>query len=159
MHNGTSQNGPNGRLLPSGVTLNSHTFYMETHWLVSITVMLQGVCISDQSLKFSAPQAPPPRPKFFKCPHDLWPSSLGKTTILKGKNLMLWDKALIESYFLPTCPGIPRNICLICACHRLLLFWQEKFEVSFSSYKISLCSKLPHFGGATLNNFGCVYLT
>ena len=112
-------------------------FYMETHWLVSITVMSQGVCISDQSLKFSAPQPPPPCPKFFKCPHDLWPY-FAKTTILKGKNLMLWDKALIESYFLPTCLGIPKNICLICACHRLLLFWQEKFEVSFSSDKISL---------------------
>ena len=31
--------------------------------------------------------------------------------------------------------------------------------ISFSSHKISLCSKSPHFNGATLNKFGCVYLT
>ena len=40
----------------SGATLNSHTFSMENYGLVSITAMLQGVCILDSSLKVSAPQ-------------------------------------------------------------------------------------------------------
>ena len=31
--------------------------------------------------------------------------------------------------------------------------------ISFSSQKLSSCSKSPHFDGATLNNLGCVYLT
>ena len=44
--------------LNSGATLNSHTFSMEeTHWLVSITAMLQVVCDLDQSLKVSAPHS------------------------------------------------------------------------------------------------------
>ena len=42
-------------------------------------------------------------------------------------------------------------MCLICTCHRLLLlFWWKKFEVSFSSHKISLYS--PRFAGVTVNN-------
>ena len=40
----------------SGATLNSHTFSMKNYGLVSITAMLQGVCILDWSLKVSAPQ-------------------------------------------------------------------------------------------------------
>ena len=35
----------------------------------------------------------------------------------------------------------------------------RKFKVSVCSHKISPCSKSPHFDGATLNNFGCIYLT
>ena len=31
--------------------------------------------------------------------------------------------------------------------------------ISFSSHRISLCSKSPHFDGANLNFFGCVYTT
>ena len=34
-----------------------------------------------------------------------------------------------------------------------------KFQAGFSSHRISFCLKSPHFDGATLNNFGCVYLT
>ena len=38
------------------------------------------------------------------------------------------------------------------------MLWREKFELSFPSHKTSLCSRLPHFDGVTLNNIGCVYL-
>ena len=68
-----------------------------------------------------------PYPKFFKCPHVLRLCFLASNAILKRKNLMFWEEALIESYFLPTGLGLLKNICLICACHRLLLFWREKF--------------------------------
>ena len=64
-----------------------------------------------------------PTSKFLKYPHNLWPSFFAKTTIFKWKNLMFKDKALFESYFFKMCPGTCRNICLICPCHRLLLFW------------------------------------
>ena len=40
---------------------------------------------------------------------------------------MFTDKALIKSYFIPTCPRICRNICLICACHRLFVIILYKF--------------------------------
>ena len=40
----------------SRATLNSHTFSMETHLIVSITAMSQGVCDLGRSLKVSAPQ-------------------------------------------------------------------------------------------------------
>ena len=69
-----------------------------------------------------------PHPKFFKYPHDLQLSFFAWNAIFKWKNLMFWDKTLIKCYFLPTGPGLWRNICLIYACHGLLLFWQEKFK-------------------------------
>ena len=110
--------------LPCGVMLNSHTLSTETHWIVSVTTMS---CVLDCS-QVSVLQS-----------QNLWNVHskallfdllfFTKTTIFKWKKLMFRDKALIESYFLPTCPEICRNICLICACHRLLLFcWQEKFK-------------------------------
>ena len=46
-----------GTTLNGGMTLNSHTFSMETHWLVSITAMLQVVFVLDWSLKASAPHS------------------------------------------------------------------------------------------------------
>ena len=53
--------------LNSGVTLNSLTFSMESHWLVSIAVILQGVSFLNQSLKVSAPYSTPP-PNFLNAP-------------------------------------------------------------------------------------------
>ena len=65
-----------------------------------------------------------------------------------------------------TCPGnymqklvFVFDLCMSQTDERSLLLWWEKFEVTFSSHKISHCSKLLHFDGATLNNFSCVYLT
>ena len=44
--------------LNSRATFNSHTFSMETHGIVSITAMSQGVCYLDWSLKVSCPHPP-----------------------------------------------------------------------------------------------------
>ena len=38
------------------------------------------------------------------------------------------------------------------------MLWQEKFELSFSSHKTSLCSRLSLSDGVTLNDIGCIYL-
>ena len=50
-----------GQVIPeipsSGATLNSHTFSMETHCLVSITAMSQGVCVIDWRMLQSKPQS------------------------------------------------------------------------------------------------------
>ena len=43
--------------LNSGVTMNSHTPYMETHWTVPITATSQYVCVLDCSLKVSMTQS------------------------------------------------------------------------------------------------------
>ena len=95
-----------------------------------------------------------PFPKFFKCPttFDLF---LPKWQISNEK-IWFFGWKLISLKMSRIC----RNICLICGYHlSLLLFWWEKFEVSFSSYKISFCLKSSHFDGATVNNFFCNYLT
>ena len=73
-----------GMKLNSGATLNSLTFSMESHWLVPITAILQGVCFLNQSLKISAPQLNP-NSKFSKCPDDFWPSFFFKQKFSNGK--------------------------------------------------------------------------
>ena len=143
----------------SGVTLGEQSYLFQVNLLVSITAMSQYVCASGWSviLKHSAPSPPY---TFFKCPRDLFNLFLSKWQFSDKKVWSFETNVLIDNWFLPTCPGICRNICLICVRYRLLLSWPgDRFEVSFSSPKISLCSKLPHFDGVTLNNFGCVYLT
>ena len=103
----------------------------------------QNVCDFSQSLKVSAPHPP----NFLNAPKTFDLLFLPKQ-VFKWKNLMPWDKALIESLFLPTCPGMLQNICLICACVTDIYCSGQKnlrkFEGSFSSHKISLCSKSPH---------------
>ena len=110
---------PSRATLNSGVTLNSHTLSMETHWIVPITATSHDVCVLDCSLKVSVLQ-----------PQNFWNILttfdllfLPKQQFSNEKNLMFKDKALFESYFFKMCPGTCRNICLICPCHRLLLFW------------------------------------
>ena len=105
--------------------------------------MSQNVCDFSQSLKVSVPHPP----NFLNAPKTFDLLFLPKQ-VFKRKNLMPWDKALIESLFLPTCPGMLQNICLICACVTDIYCSGQKnlrkFEGSFSSHKISLCSKSPH---------------
>ena len=111
---------------------------METHLIVSITFMSQDVYVLDCSLNESFSSL---TPKFMKCSHNIWPSFFAWTTIFKWKSLIFRDKALIKSYFLPKCPGICRNICLICACHRLLLFIFYSSERN--SNKFLLTTRFP----------------
>ena len=72
-----------GTTLNSRVTLNSHTFSMETHWMVSITAMLQNVCDLGRSLKVSAPHPP----NFLNAPKIFDLLFLPKQ-VFKRKNLM-----------------------------------------------------------------------
>ena len=80
----------NGVTLNSAATLNSHTFSMETHWIVSITAMLQGVC--DVFCR--------PPTKFSKCLHDLQPSFFYLNDSFQGEKFdALWrsfDRKLIS---------------------------------------------------------------
>ena len=101
-----------GAILNSEVTMNSHTLSMETHWIVPITAMSWDVCFRLLTESFCSPT-----PKFLKCPYNL---SLTFFFCLKTKFQMkkidVYDK-VIKSYFFQMCPGICRNICLICPCH------------------------------------------
>ena len=69
-----------------------------------------------------------PTPRFFKCPNE-------KIWCFETK---LWSKINFSQHV----QGYTK-ICLICACHRLLLFWQEKFEISFSSHKSLFVQSCP----------------
>ena len=143
----------------TGPTLSEQSYLFQGNLLLSITAMSQDVCASDWSmiLKRSAPSLPY---TFSKCPHNLFNLFLSKWQFSDKKVWSFETNVLIDNWFLPTCPGIRRNICLICVrCTLLLSCPGDRFEVSFSSHKIYLCSELPHFDGVTLNNFGCVYLT
>ena len=86
---------------------------METH-LVCITAMSQDVCVLDCTLKVSVPQ-----------PQNFWnvPTTFDLVFCLNNTfqmkkiwcletKLWLFDQKL----FFPMCPGICRNICLICPC-------------------------------------------
>ena len=79
-----------GVTLTSGATLNSLTFSMESHWLVPITAILQGVCFLNRSLQVSARQ-PNPTPNFLNAP-----MTFDLLFLLKNfqiVNLMLWEEA------------------------------------------------------------------
>ena len=91
----------------SGATLNSRTLSMETHWILSIVAMSQDVCVLDWSLKVSVPQPQ----NFLNVPttFDLLFSPKQQLSYEK-----IWCLALIEIYFLPTCPGICRNMFDLC---------------------------------------------
>ena len=139
--------------LNRGATLNSHTFSMETHWLVSITVMSQGVCVLDQSLKVSAPHSP----NFPNVPTTLdllfFPKqqfSNKKIDVLrKSFNWKLISASMSRDVQKPLFDFCMSQIITVLA---------GEIWISFSSHKIALCPKSPHFDGVTLSNFGCVYL-
>ena len=117
-----------GMTLNSRVTLNSHTSSMEIHWLMSITAISQGVCVLDQSLKVSA--LPPHYPNFLNMPTRLSNYFFCLNNNFQMKKFDVLRKSFNWKLFSTNVSrgDVHRNHCLVCACHRLLLFWQEKFE-------------------------------
>ena len=119
----------------TGPTLSEQSYLFQGNLLLSITAMSQDVCASDWSmiLKRSAPSPPY---TFSKCPHNLFNLFLSKWQFSDKKVWSFETNVLIDNWFLPTCPGIRRNICLICVRCRLLLSCPgDRFEVSFLATK------------------------
>ena len=109
--------------------MNSHTLTMKIHWIVPITAMSQDVCVLDCSLKVSVPQ-----------PQNVWKKLMWKLFFPN-----------VSRDYAETSPWFVHVTYCYCSGKRNL----NKF---FSNYKTAFCSKLAHIDGATLNNFGCVYL-
>ena len=56
------------------------------------------------------------------------------------------------------CPGIMQKHLLNLYMSHTVAVLAREILMFFSNYKTAFCSKLAHIDGATLNNFGCVYL-
>ena len=132
---------------------------LNTHWLVSITAMLQVVCVLDQSLKVSAPHSR----NFLNIPTTFDLLFLSKQWFPNKKIWLvdvvlrwIFDRKLISP---DAFRDVQKPLSDLCRSQFFIVLTGEgEIGISFSSHKISLCSKLPHFDGLTLNNFGCVYL-
>ena len=147
-----------GATLNSGVTLNSHTFFKETHWLVSITAISQVTCVLGQLLKVSGPCSI----NFLNVATTFDILFLPKQQFSKEK-IWLVDFVLRWSFdWKLTCPNVFRDVQKplfdLCISQFVTVLTGE-ISISFSSHKILLCLKSPHSDGVTLNNFGFVYLT
>ena len=113
---------------------------------MSIAAMWQGVCDLDRSLKVSAPPT-----KFSKCSHNLQPFFCPNNSFQMKKN-----DALRRSFdWKLTSPNMSKDSQKhVWSVHVTGIYCSDgknlrEFEVSFSSHKISLWSKSPHFDGAT----------
>ena len=100
---------------PHGNSLNSAYSSHVTRCLC-LRLLTEGFCFPQPQNLWNFPTIL----TFIFCPPKQQFSN-GKTWCLKIK---LWSKVI----FSKCVQGLCRNIFLICRCHRLLLFWQEKFE-------------------------------
>ena len=97
--------------------------------------------------------------KFYKCPHDLLflPKRHFSNEKIWCSETKLWSKVNfsqhVQGYSETTVPFVHLTD-IYCFGRKNL----REFEVSSSSHKMFLCSKSPYFDGATLNNFGRIYL-
>ena len=119
--------------------------------------MLQVICDLDQSLKVSALHPP----NFLNVSTTFNFLFLPKQMFSMEKNwcpeMKLWLTVNFSQHvqgYSETSVWFVHVTYIYCSGGKNL----RNFEVSFSSHKISLCSKSPHFDGATLNIFGCIYL-
>ena len=85
--------------------------------------------------------------------------TLNLMAIIKWKSLMFrddmkfWSKVIFSKHVLGW--DMQRHLFDLCM-SQIVTVLTEEIRIN---YKIPFCSKLPHIDGATLNNFGCVYLT
>ena len=137
----------------SGATLNNHTFSMETHWLMSITAMSQGVCVLDQSLKVSVPHFS----NFLNVPTTFELIFLALNNNFQMRKFYVLRKSFNWKLISPNVSrDVQKPLFDLCMSHIVTIL---AGGITFSSDNISLCFVLFWWHGATLNNFGCVCLT
>ena len=127
-------------------------FPWKTGWLVSITAMLQVVCILDWSLKFSAPHSR----NFLNVPTTFGLLLLSKRQFSNEKiwcfETKLWSKV--------NSPNVSRDVQkpLFGLCmSQIVTALAGEIWMSFSRHKIALSSKLPLMGQLWATHWLCLF--